>query len=194
MPWPAGPSGLTGTILPDSLRCPPGLTIRRAAGRCPSWGGPPPREATSLAEILAGNGLARNTVRRYLLAAKAAGIAQDGPVPTEEQLSRLAGIGQSGPRQVETPSQDQLEPWADQIYQWIAKDRLQMTRIHELLMARECALSYQSLRRFVLKRNWRRPSKTTVRMEDTPPGEVAEADFGRLGMITDPTTGKRKAV
>ena len=31
-------------------------------------------------------------------------------------------------------------------------------------------------------------------MADTPPGEVAEADFGRLGMITDPATGKRKAV
>ena len=145
-------------------------------------------------QIAAGTGLSRNTVRRYLLAAKAEGIAQEGPVPTEEQLSRLAAVSQSGPRQVETPSQDQLEPWADQIYQWIANDRLQMTRIHELLLARGCVLSYQSLRRFVLKRNWRRPSTTTVRMEDTPPGEVAEADFGRLGMITDPTTGKRKAV
>ena len=31
-------------------------------------------------------------------------------------------------------------------------------------------------------------------MADTPPGEVAEADFGHLGMITDPATGKRKAV
>ena len=33
-----------------------------------------------------------------------------------------------------------------------------------------------------------------MRMEDTPPGEVAEADFGRLGMMTDPVTGQRKAV
>ena len=69
----------------------------------------------------------------------------------------------------------------------------QLTRIHELLAARGCELSYQSLRRFVLNRNWRRVSKTTVRMEDTPPGEVAEADFGRMGMITDPVTGQRKA-
>ena len=66
---------------------------------------------TGRRQIAAGTGLSRNTVRRYLLAAKAEGIAQDGPVPTEEQLSRLAGIGQSGPRQVERPSQDQLEPW-----------------------------------------------------------------------------------
>ena len=145
-------------------------------------------------QIAAGTGLSRDTVRKYLAAAKAEGIAQDGPAATEEQLSRLAMVSQSGPQQSATPRQDLLEPWADQIYQWIANDRLQMTRIHELLKARGCAVSYPSLRRFVLKRNWRRRSKTTVRMEDTPPGEVAEADFGRLGMITDSATGRRKAV
>ena len=42
----------------------------------------------------------------------------DGLVATAEQLSRLATIGQPGPRQAVTPGQDQLEPWADQIYQW----------------------------------------------------------------------------
>ena len=31
-------------------------------------------------------------------------------------------------------------------------------------------------------------------MEDTPPGEVAEVDFGRLGMVHDPDTGRRRAV
>ena len=134
------------------------------------------------------------TQGQALAAAQSEGVARDGPVPGEEQSSRLAAIGQSGPRQVEAPSQDQLTPWADQIYQWIAKDRLQLTRIHELLIAGGCELSYQSLRRFVLKRNWRRVSKTTVRMSDTRPGEVAEADFGRLEMITDPITGRRQVV
>ena len=31
-------------------------------------------------------------------------------------------------------------------------------------------------------------------MEDTPPGEVADVDFGRLGLIHDPDTGHRRAV
>ena len=122
------------------------------------------------------------------------GIPQEGPVPGEEQLSRLASIGQVGPRQVATPSDDLLEPWADQIYQWITADQLQMTRIHQLLAARGCSVSYQSLRRFITRRNWRKPSKTTVRMADTPPGEVAEVDFGRLGLVPDPATGRRKLV
>ena len=139
-------------------------------------------------QIASGTGLSRNTVRKYLAAARAMGIAKDGPPPGEEQLSLLAAIGQSGPRRVETPRQDALEPWADQIYQWLTGDRLQMTRIHELLSARGCSVSYPSLRRFVVKRNWRRTGRTTLRMEDTPPGQVAESDFGRLGMITDRET------
>ena len=145
-------------------------------------------------EIASGTGLSRNTVRKYLAAAQSEGIARDGSVATAEQLSRLAGIGQSGPRQAVTPTEDVLLPWADQIYQWLTGDRLQLTRIQELLAARGCPVSYPSLRRFVLKRNWRRRSQTTVRMEDTAPGEVAEADFGRLGMIVDPATGRRQTV
>ena len=82
----------------------------------------------------------------------------------------------------------------DQIYRWLTGDRVQMTRIHELLGQRGCPVSYPSLRRFILKRNWRKPSRATVRTEDIPPGQVAEADFGRLGMITDPETGHRRAV
>ena len=33
-----------------------------------------------------------------------------------------------------------------------------------------------------------------MRMEDTAPGEVAEVDFGRLGLIHDPDTGHRRTV
>ena len=144
--------------------------------------------------IAEGTGLSRATVRKYLSAAKEEGIAQDGPAPSEEQLSRLAGISRAGPRQVETPVEDSLAPWGDQIYQWLTGDRLQVTRIHELLEARGCEVSYTSLRRFIRKRNWGRRNVHTVRMADTEPGEVAEVDFGRLGMITDPATGKRKVV
>ena len=99
-------------------------------------------------QIAQGTGLSRNTVRKYLAAARAMGIAKDGPPPGEEQLSLLAVIGQSEPRRVETPRQDALEPWADYIHQWLTGDRLQMTRIHELLAARSptrrCGASWSS--------------------------------------------------
>ena len=142
--------------------------------------------------IASGTGLSRDTVRKYLAAAKEAGVVQEGPAPTEDQLSRLAGISRSGLRQSEAPSEELLGPWADQVYRWLNVERLQLTRIQELLAARGCQVAYSSLHRFVARRNWRGRSRSTVRMEDTAPGEVAELDFGRLGLIQDPETGRRR--
>ena len=67
--------------------------------------------------IASGTGLSKDTVGRYISAAEALGIARDGPGPDEEQVSSLAAIGRSGPRQREAPTAEKLAPWADQIYQ-----------------------------------------------------------------------------
>ena len=144
--------------------------------------------------IASGTGLSKDTVGRYISAAEALEMSREGPAHTEEQLSRLAAIGRSGPRQSAVPTEDKLAPWADQVYQWLTGDRLQVTRVQELLAERGCPGSYASLHRFVARRNWRGRSRSTVRMEDTAPGEVAELDFGRLGLVPDPETGRRRTV
>lgn len=145
-------------------------------------------------QIASGTGLSKDTVGKYISAAEGLGVSPDGPVPGEEQLGQLAAISRSGPRQPEAPTEDRLAPWADQIYQWLTGERLQLTRIQELLTARDCPVSYASLQRFVQRRNWRRRNPSTVRMEDSTPGEVVELDFGRLGLIHDPDTGPRRTV
>ena len=43
----------------------------------------------SLRQIASGTGLSRDTVGKYVAAAQGEGIAQDGPAPSEEQLSQL---------------------------------------------------------------------------------------------------------
>ena len=152
------------------------------------------QQGDSQRHIAAGTGLSRDTIRKYLAAAVEAGVKREGPNPTEEQLSRLVALSRSGPRQTVAPAEDLLEPWGDQIYRWVTVDRLQVTRIQELLAQRGCDVSYTSLRRFLQRRNWRRRSLRTVRMEQNGPGEVAELDFGRLGFIQDQESGKRQAV
>ena len=152
------------------------------------------QRGNSQRHIASGTGLSRETVRKYVDAALEAGVCLSGPAPTEEQVSRLAAIGRSGPRAVATPAEDKLVPWADQIYQWLTVDRLQLTRIQELLAEQGCRVSYTSLRRFIQRRNWQSRSRTTVRMEQSAPGEVAELDFGRLGYIEDAETGRRRTV
>ena len=77
-------------------------------------------------QIATGTGLSRATVRRYIDAAVEAGLARDGPAPSEEQLTRLAGLSVAGPRKVEIPTEEVLAPWADQVYEWLTADRLQV--------------------------------------------------------------------
>ena len=149
------------------------------------------RAGLSQRRIARGTGLLRQTVRRYI---EAAGLKPRGPEPGEEKLARLATLSSTRPRQVAVPSEELLAPWAEQVEGWLTAERLQVTRVQELLAERGCEVSYSSLRRFIQRRGWRRRQPVTVRMEDGPPGEVAEMDFGRLGLVTDPGTSRRHTV
>ena len=144
-------------------------------------------------EIARGTGLARNTIRKYILMAQSCGLVRDGPPATESQLIALIQLNRAGPHQVVMPSEKVLEPWATQIEKWLKQDKLKLTRVQELLAQRHLMIAYSSLYRFVKRRGWLgRNSHTTVRMPDTNPGEVAEADFGRLGLVWDPESGRRR--
>ena len=48
-------------------------------------------------------------------------MVQESPAPTEDQLSRLAGISRSGPRQSEAPREELLGPLIDQVYRWLKR-------------------------------------------------------------------------
>jgi len=139
-------------------------------------------------------GLSRNTVAKYLRVAEGSGLMRDGPSLTEEQLLALVPLNAAGPRKVTRPTEEALQPWAERICEWLQKDRLTLTRVHELLGQGECAVSYMSLYRYVDRQGWLPGSRGTVRMADTRPGEMAEMDFGRLGLILDPESGRRRVV
>ncbi len=135
-------------------------------------------------------GLARNTVGKYLREARRLGLSPQGPPPTNEQLLVLGRLGQTAPPARAAPRAVLLEPRSEQIATWL-EQRYQLTRIAELL---DLPVSYTTLRRYVRDHGLGGSSRDTVRMADTAPGEVAEFDFGRLGLLIDPATGKRHLV
>ncbi|HEX9976794.1 MAG TPA: IS21 family transposase, partial [Dehalococcoidales bacterium] len=144
-------------------------------------------------EITRSTGLSRNTIRKYILTAQSCSLARDGPPPTESQLITLVQLNRAGPREVVIPTDKVLEPWADRIEQWIKNDRLKLTRIQDLLAQSHCLVAYTCLRRYVTRRGWfGKSSHTTVRMADTEPGQMAGVDFGRMGLMWDPGSGRRR--
>jgi transposase len=140
-----------------------------------------------------GTGLARATVDKYVAAAARLGLVVGGAPPTEEQVMALVRLGRA-PVGRPMPAREPLAAHRRHIALWLAEERLRLTRVHELLAQQGVVVTYTTLRRFVAQEGLGRPPKTTVRVAETAPGEVVEVDFGRLGRLLDPATGKRVTV
>ena len=132
-------------------------------------------------------GLSRNTVAAYVRAASTepARAGEGKAMPRRQPGPRLEQPG---------PAVARLAPYQEQIVGWLRDERLKLTRVQELLGQQGLVVTYTTLRRFVRQAGlWEAP-KSTVRMAETAPGEVAELDFGKLGRLVDPVTGKGQTV
>jgi transposase len=70
---------------------------------------------------------------------------------------------------------------------------LRLTKVHQLLIRQGVKVPYSSLHRFAIKHcGFGDDRSMTYRMAESAPGEVAEVDFGRLGLVPDPHTGRRR--
>ena len=139
-------------------------------------------------------GVDRKTARRYVEAAEAAGVVRDGGVG---QLSD-AVIGQvvTAVRPVRRAGRGSawalLQAEREQITVWVGKD-LTVVKIGELLARRGVVVPYRTLHRFCVRCcGFGRGGGTTVRVADGEPGVECQIDFGRLGLVWDPVTGRRR--
>ena len=64
---------------------------------------------------------------------------------------------------------------------------LRLTKVQQLLTRRGVDVPYSSLHRFAVQHcGFADRRRLTVRRAETAPGELAEVDFGRLGLVWDP--------
>lgn len=149
--------------------------------------------------IARATGRSRNTVRRYIDGARELGWQRGEAEPDEALASRVAEGLQPGPKEPVRSRDDVLLPQREQIQRWLSDDekdgRLTLTKCHELLDRRGVRASYSTLRRFAIDHCGYAEYKTTVRVADVAPGELAEVDFGRLGLLrAAPLIERRRAV
>ena len=140
-------------------------------------------------------GMGRNRVARILAAAEAAGLS-----PADPALSRAEWelrVPELFPGRVQTRAGEQEQQVArlhDLVVAGLATNRAS-TVWQRLRDEHGLTVSVATFRRYVRKHvRAVRPEDVTVRKPPTPPGEVAEVDYGRLGMWTDPRSGTRHTV
>jgi transposase len=151
-----------------------------------------------ISAIQRATGRGRKTVRRYERLARKAGWVPGAWAPTEE----LAGAVYRRLRPVRPhagpgASEAKLLPQMERIRRWVeevdGRRGLRLTKVHELLRREGIDVPYASLHRFAVKHcGFADRRRLTVRMAPCRPGEVAEVDFGRLGLVWDPVTERRR--
>jgi transposase len=147
----------------------------------------------SIRAITRATGMDRNTLRKYLRLACTKGFVEESPCDLDAIAREVVKEVQSHLPGPERSSDQILLPHKEAITSWMEHDHLTLTKIHILLSRMGIDVAYPSLYRFVSV-HIGLPSKTTVRMADTEPGEVAEVDFGRLGFLYDPLIERKRFV
>ena len=140
-------------------------------------------------------GVDRKTARRYVSAAVEAGLARDGGLGqlTDELVGQVAQVVRPVRPGGHGQAWDQLGACQEQIEGWV-KRGLSVVKIGVLLERRGVVVPYRTLHRFCVERCGFGRTAATVRVADGEPGMECQLDFGYLGLLFDPMTGRHRKV
>jgi transposase len=127
-------------------------------------------------------GIDRKTVGRYLVQARTARVET---VPVTDETA-----GAVGRRVQHRPLPPPSEQWRalaahqSRMETWLSGERpLRLVRVHELLAREGVQVGYTTLRRFARRELGWHKRTPTVRLDDPPPGQEAQIDFGLMGSV-----------
>lgn len=143
-------------------------------------------------QIARETGYDRKTVARYVEVAEQCELPRDRTL-TDEEVHEVAQRVQARPLPDPSEEWNEVAKHRDRIDGWLHQHRpLKLTKIHTLLEREGMEAGYHTLRRFAIKELGYGKSGTTVLIEEPPPGQEAQLDFGRMGMIDDEESKRRR--
>jgi hypothetical protein len=140
-------------------------------------------------------GVDRKTARRYVEAAVAAGLARDGGAGqlSDELVGQVAQVVRPARPGGHGRGWERLEACHGEIEAQV-KAGLSVVKIGVLLERQGIVVAYRTLHRFCVERCGFGPTSTTMRVADGEPGAECQVDFGYLGLLFDPVTGRQRKV
>lgn len=135
--------------------------------------------------------VSRRTAARYVEAAKELGLAPDSEL-TDEAVRTVAERVQARPEPTPLEMRRVLDQQRLRIEQWLEHD-LTLVRVQELLARDGVSIPYTTLRRYAHEELGWKERGPTVLINDPPPGEEAQIDFGEVGYVAT-TEGKRRTL
>ena len=141
--------------------------------------------------IAGGLGLDVKTVRRYLLAAKSAGLVMGAETVSEELL--LSVMEQIRP----VTGRPHGEGWARceehrALIEGFTSRRVRLSKVRKLLLRRGVEVSYPTLRRFAMAELGFGDAAPTIPLADCGPGEEVQLDTGWMTRFLPDDLGKRR--
>jgi len=138
----------------------------------------------------------RKTARRYIGAADECGLVRNGD---EGQLTDEL-IGQVCERVRPHRPDGHGDGWAalkahhDELKAWLVEEKLNVRKAHDLLTRRGVRVPERTLHRYALEvlGVGRSSRRSTVPVADCEPGAECQVDFGRMGLVPDPATGRNR--
>jgi transposase len=135
-------------------------------------------------------GFDRETIRKYIRLAEDVGVSRDEPFPEESEIVRkIKGIKDTGLLR-ETPGQDLLKSHKDWIDGLLKNEEMTAKQVWRLFREKTgLALGYCTVKRYLRTEFKFGTRPVTVRLE-VEPGSQAQVDFGYVGTMMDPASGK----
>lgn len=136
----------------------------------------------------------RKTVRRYVNAAVELGLERDGGV---DQITDVLVAGVVEAVRPHRPgghgaAWEACEANREVLVKWLQVQHLSVVKAHQLLERQGVVVPQRTLYRFAAQELGVGRPEITVRVADCEPGAELQVDFGRMGLIADPGSGRRR--
>ncbi|HTT90410.1 MAG TPA: IS21 family transposase [Acidimicrobiales bacterium] len=140
--------------------------------------------------------LDRKTVQRYIAAATEVGLGRGAGEDSLDDALMAQVCERARPRRRDGHG----ETWAvlganhDQLKAWLVDGGLTAVKATELLARKGVVVPERTVQRYALKALGvgRSARTTTVRVADCEPGSELQVDFGKMGLVPDPVSGRNK--